>query len=63
MLAASAFFAAAEVWYLAYSEQGQRRQPRVGPDRYAAKQMAGEINGQLEVGCAERPGLRADFDP
>jgi integrase len=39
------------VWYLAYSEHGQRRQPRVGPDRDAARQMAAEINGQLEVGA------------
>lgn len=38
------------VWYLTYYEQGRRRQPRVGPDRDAARQMAAEINSQLEVG-------------
>jgi len=40
-----------QVWYLAYSEHGQRRQPRVGSDRDAARQMAAEISGQLEVGA------------
>src|SRR4051794_15765482 len=39
------------VWYLAYFEHGQRRQPRVGPDRDIARQRAAEINGQLEVGA------------
>ena len=39
------------VWYLAYYEHGQRRQPRVGQDRDVARQMAAEINGQLEVGA------------
>jgi integrase len=44
-------FRRGRVWYLAYYEQGQRRQPRVGPDRDATRQMAAEINGQLEVGA------------
>jgi integrase len=44
-------FRRGQVWYLAYSEQGQRHQPRVGPDRTTARQMAAEINGQLEVGA------------
>ena len=40
-------------WYLCYHENGQRRRPRVGPDRDAAKKMAAQINGQLETGvCA-----------
>ena len=39
------------VWYLAYVEQGRRHQPRVGPDRIVARQMAAEINGQLEAGA------------
>ena len=30
---------------------GQRRRPRVGPDRDLARQMAAQINGQLEVGA------------
>jgi integrase len=37
------------VWYLHYVENGRRRQPRVGPDRDAARRMAAEINGQLET--------------
>ena len=39
------------VWYLYYHEQGQRRRPRVGPDREVARQMAAQVNGQLEVGA------------
>jgi hypothetical protein len=39
------------VWYLYYHEQGQRRRPRVGPDKAVAKQMAAQINGQLGVGA------------
>lgn len=39
------------VWYLHYYEAGQRRRPRVGPDRDLARQMAAQINGQLEVGA------------
>jgi integrase len=39
------------VWYLSYVEQGRRRQPRVGHDRQEARQMAAEINAQLEVGA------------
>ena len=40
-----------KIWYLCYHENGVRRRPRVGPDRKAAKQMAAQINGQLEVGA------------
>jgi integrase len=40
-----------KVWYLHYYEAGQRRRPRVGPDRDLARQMAAQINGQLEVGA------------
>ncbi len=39
------------VWYLYYHEQGQRRRPRVGSDLEVARQMAAQINGQLEVGA------------
>ena len=39
------------VWYLSYFEGGQRRRPRVGPDRDQARQMAAQINGQLELGA------------
>lgn len=39
-----------KVWYLCYHEEGQRRRPRVGPDRNLARQQAAEINSQLESG-------------
>ncbi len=39
------------VWYLQYYEGGQRQRPRVGPDRDRARQMAAQINGQLEGGA------------
>lgn len=38
------------VWYLRYHEQGKRHQPRVGPDRQAARQLAAQVNAQLETG-------------
>jgi hypothetical protein len=40
-----------KVWYLGYHENGVRHRPRVGPDRRAARQMAAQINAQLEVGA------------
>jgi hypothetical protein len=40
-----------QVWYLQYVDGGRRRRPRVGPDRDQARQMAAQINGQLEVGA------------
>lgn len=45
------------VWYLCYHEHGWRRQPRVGPDKEAARQMAAEINAQLEVGVPSAHGF------
>ncbi|MEX1224046.1 MAG: tyrosine-type recombinase/integrase, partial [Pirellulales bacterium] len=45
------------VWYLCYYEHGQRRQPRVGPDQGAARQLAAEINAQLEVGIPSALGF------
>jgi integrase len=39
------------VWYLTYHEDGRRHRPRVGPDRDAVRQMAAEINSQLEAGA------------
>src|SRR5205823_3811940 len=39
------------VWYLCYHEQGKRRRPRVGPDRAAARQLAAQVNAQLEAGA------------
>ena len=46
------------VWYLSYFEQGVRRQPRVGPDRAYARQMAAEINGQLEASLPSALGFQ-----
>src|SRR5579864_1300045 len=40
-----------QVWYLCYHEHGRRHRPRVGPDREAARQLAAQINAQLEVGA------------
>ena len=39
------------VWYLCYHDNGKRRRPRVGPDREAARQLAAQVNAQLEVGA------------
>ena len=44
-------FRRSRVWYLRYFEHGRRRQPRAGADRGEAKQLAAEINAQLEVGA------------
>ncbi|MEZ6190436.1 MAG: tyrosine-type recombinase/integrase [Phycisphaerales bacterium] len=38
------------VWYLRYHEQGKRHQPRVGPNKQAARQLAAQVNAQLETG-------------
>ncbi|MFM7149468.1 MAG: hypothetical protein ACKO23_06460 [Gemmataceae bacterium] len=40
-----------QIWYLSFFEQGRRRRPRVGPDRETARQLAAQINTQLEVGA------------
>src|SRR3954466_8087876 len=40
-----------QIWYLCYHEQGRRRRPRVGGSREAARQLAAQINAQLEVGA------------
>ena len=45
------------VWYLCYHEHGKRKQPRVGPERETARQMAAEINAQLEVGIPSSLGF------
>jgi integrase len=39
------------VWYLCYFEHGQRKRPRVGLDRDAARQLAARVNDQLESGA------------
>ena len=48
-----------QVWYLCYQEQGKRQRPRVGPDKKAARELAAQINAQLEVGAPSATG----FDP
>lgn len=40
-----------KIWYLCYHEEGRRRRPRVGPDRGAARQLATQINAQLQLGA------------
>lgn len=50
-------FLRGRIWYLQYSEGGKRHQPRVGPDREAAAQMAAEINAQIEVGAPSSLGF------
>lgn len=48
-----------KVWYLSYHENGRRHRPRVGPDRDVARQLAAQINAQLETGA---PALLS-FEP
>lgn len=50
-------FLRGRIWYLRYFEGGKRFQPRVGPDREAAAQMAAEINAQVEVGAPSSLGF------
>ena len=44
-------FLRGKVWYLCYHEHGQRRRPRVGPNKNVARQLAARISGQLEIGA------------
>ena len=39
-----------KVWYLTYHENGTRHRPRAGSDKQTARQLAAQINSQLEVG-------------
>ena len=48
-----------KVWYLCYFEQGQRKRPRVGSDRDAARTLAAQTNAQITVGA---PGVLS-FEP
>ena len=50
-------FLRGRVWYLCYRENNKRHQPRVGPDRQLANQMAAEINSQLEAGAPSALGF------
>ena len=47
------------IWYLCYHERGRRRRPRIGPDRSAARQLASQVNAQLEIGT----NARLSFQP
>ena len=38
------------VWYLRYHEHGRRRQVRGGPVKAAVRQLAAQVNAQLETG-------------
>ncbi len=40
-----------KAWYLTYHEEGVRHRPRVGPSLDEAKQLAAQINAQLEAGA------------
>lgn len=40
-----------KTWYLRYHEDGRRRQVRAATDRDAARQLAAQVNAQLEVGA------------
>jgi integrase len=40
-----------QIWYLCYHEQGHRHRPRVGSNKETARQLAAQINGQLEIGA------------
>lgn len=40
-----------KVWYLCYHDHGRRRRPRVGTSKEAARQLAAQINAQVEVGA------------
>ncbi len=46
------------VWYLRYSDRGQRIQRKVGPDLKQARQLAAQINGQLESGAPSMLGFQ-----
>ena len=39
-----------QIWYLTYQENGRRQRPRVGPQLKEAKQLAAQVNSQLELG-------------
>jgi hypothetical protein len=39
------------VWYLCNFENGKRRRPRAGAERDAARQLAAQVNSQLETGA------------
>ena len=47
------------IWYLCFHQHGRRHRPRVGPDKTAARQLAAQVNAQIETSA---PTLLA-FEP
>ena len=52
-----------KIWYLCYHENGGRRRPRAGADRHVVKQLAAQINAQLEVGAPAALSFQATSIP
>ena len=52
-------YARNKTWYLRYHENGQRRQVRGGTDKHATRQLAAQVNSQLEVGLP----VATSFEP
>ena len=52
-------FLRGRVWYLCYHEQGRRCQPRVGPDRDVARQMAAKNQRSVGDWCSFCTWIRA----
>jgi integrase len=48
-----------KVWYLRYHEGARRQQVRAGPDKAAARQLASQVNVQLETGTP----VATSFEP
>ncbi|MDB4679997.1 MAG: hypothetical protein P8M30_03950 [Planctomycetaceae bacterium] len=46
-----------KVWYLTYHENGRRKRPKIGSDLKEAKQVASQINSQLELGAPSLLGF------
>ena len=46
-----------KVWYIRYHEKGRRIQQRVGPNKSQTKQLAAEINSQVECGIPSAFGF------
>ena len=49
-----------QVWYLRYHEYGKRHQVRASDDKKAARQLASQVNAQLETGA---PAATSDLPP
>ena len=51
------------VWYLRYQENGRRRQVRGSCDRDASRQLAAQVNSQLEIGASGNDEFRDGRTP